>query len=143
MWICVADASWSSHCGILIRLGLAAQRVSESFVCGSQPEIKEELTKQMPGIPISALATSALLVWLSTWLPKIFRYWIPPLLLLLIAVFIEPDWTVDACRLYGGQQHDRDLAIIRDAQALTTPGGYVMDAKGETIFRRRPYYYAF
>jgi hypothetical protein len=26
--------------------------VSESFVCGSQPEIKEELTKQMPGIPL-------------------------------------------------------------------------------------------
>jgi hypothetical protein len=62
---------------------------------------------------------------------------------LLIAGLIEPDWTVDAWRLYGGQQHDRDLAIIKDAETLTTPGEYVMDAKGETIFRRRPYYYTF
>jgi Dolichyl-phosphate-mannose-protein mannosyltransferase len=98
---------------------------------------------QMPGIPISAVAASALLFWASNWLPKIFRYWTPPLLLLLLAGLIEPNWTVDACRLYGGQQHDRDLAIIRDVEALTTPGQYVMDAKGETIFRRRPYYYAF
>ena len=49
---------------------------------------------------------------------------------------------MDACRLYGGQ-YDRDLAIIRDVGALTMPGECVMDAKGETIFRRRPYYYAF
>jgi Dolichyl-phosphate-mannose-protein mannosyltransferase len=97
---------------------------------------------QMPGIPISAVAASALLVWLSTWLPNVFRYWTPPFLFLLIACLIEPDWTVDACRLYGGQ-YDRDLAIITDVDALTTPGEYVMDAKGETIFRRRPYYYAF
>ena len=97
---------------------------------------------QMPGIPISAVAASALLVWVSTWLPNIFRYWTPLFLLLLIAGLIEPDWTVDACRLYGGQ-YDRDLAIIRDVDALTTPGECVMDAKGETIFRRRPYYYAF
>ena len=98
---------------------------------------------QMPGIPISAVAASGLLFWGSKWLPKIFRYWTPPLLLLLLAGLIEPNWTLDACRLYGGQQHDRDLAIIRDVEALTTPGQYVMDAKGETIFRRRPYYYAF
>jgi hypothetical protein len=57
---------------------------------------------QMPGIPISAVAASALLVWVSTWLPKILRYWTPPFLLLLIAGLIEPDWTVDAYRLYGG-----------------------------------------
>lgn len=97
---------------------------------------------QMPGIPISAVAASALLVWVSTWLPNIFRYWIPPFLLLLIADLIEPDWTMDACRLYGGQ-YDRDLAIIRDVGALITPGECVMDAKGEPIFRRRPYYYVF
>jgi hypothetical protein len=98
---------------------------------------------QMPGIPISAVAAGALLVWVSTRLPNVFRCGAPPLLLLLVAGLIEPDWTVDACRLYGGQQHDRDLAIIKDAETLTTPGEYVMDAKGETIFRRRPYYYAF
>ena len=98
---------------------------------------------QMPGIPISAVAASALLVWGSNRLPKIFRHWTPPFLLLLMAGLTEPAWTLDAYRLYGGQQHDRDLAIIKDVEALTAPGQYVMDAKGETIFRRRPYYYAF
>jgi hypothetical protein len=97
---------------------------------------------QMPGIPILAVTASALLVWLSNWLPTALSWWTPPFFLLLIAGLVEPDWTVDACRLYGGQ-YDRDLAIIRDVETLTKPGEYVMDAKGETIFRRRPYYYAF
>jgi hypothetical protein len=97
---------------------------------------------QMPGIPMSAVAASGLFVWLSSRLPNVFRNWTPPFLLLVIAGLIEPDWTVDACRLYGGQ-YDRDLAIIRDVETITTPDEYVMDAKGETIFRRRPFYYAF
>ena len=97
---------------------------------------------QMPGIPIFVVTASALLVWLSNWLPNALSWWTPPILLLRAAGLVEPDWTVDACRLYGGQ-YDRDLAIIRDVETLTIPGEYVMDAKGETIFRRRPYYYAF
>jgi hypothetical protein len=98
---------------------------------------------QMPGIPILTVTASALIVWLCQWLPTALRWWTPPFLLLLVVGLVEPGWTVDAYRLYGGQQHDRDLAIIRDVETLTTPGEYVMDAKGETIFRRRPYYYAF
>jgi hypothetical protein len=98
---------------------------------------------QMPGIPLLAVIASALLVWLCKCLPNVLRCWTPPFLLLLMAGLVEPDWTVDACRLYGGQQHDRELAIIRDVEILTRPSEYVMDAKGETIFRRRPYYYAF
>jgi len=97
---------------------------------------------QMPGIPISVVTVTALLVWLSKWLPNALNRWTPPIFLLLMVGLVEPDWTVDACRLYGGQ-YDRDLATIRDVEVLTRLGEYVMDAKGETIFRRRPYYYAF
>ena len=97
---------------------------------------------QMPGISILVVTASALFVWLSSWLPKALSWWAPPFLLLLIAGFVQPDWTVDACRLYRGQ-YDRDLAIIRDVETLTTRDEFVMDAKGEAIFRRRPYYYAF
>jgi hypothetical protein len=98
--------------------------------------------RRCPGVPISAVALSALLVWFSKWLPNSFRNWTPPFLLFLIAGVIEPDWTHDACRLYEGQ-YEQDLATIKDVLVLTTPGEYVMDAKGETIFRERPYYYAF
>lgn len=97
---------------------------------------------QMPGFPISAIAVSALLVWLSRGFPERFRTWAPPFLLILIAGLVEPDWTKDACRLYGGQ-YERDLAMIKDVLALTASGEYVMDAKGETVFRPRPNYYAF
>jgi Dolichyl-phosphate-mannose-protein mannosyltransferase len=98
---------------------------------------------QMPGIPLLAVTASALVVWLCKGLPSALRCWTPPILLLLVAGLVEPDSTVDAYRLYGGRQHDRDLAVIREVETLTAPGDYVMDAKGETIFRRRPYYYAF
>jgi hypothetical protein len=97
---------------------------------------------QMPGFPISAIAVGALLVWLSSWSPESFRNWVPPFLLIFIAGLVETDWTKDAFRLYGGQ-YERDLAMIKDALTLTTSGEYVMDAKGETVFRPRPYYYAF
>src|SRR5262249_47336387 len=63
---------------------------------------------------------------------KALSWWAPPFLLLLIAGLVQPDWTVDACRLYRGQ-YDRDLAIIRDVETLTTRDEFVMDAKGEAI----------
>ena len=34
------------------------------------------------------------------------------------------------------------IAMMRDVLALTRPGDCVMDLKGETIYRRRPFYYA-
>jgi Dolichyl-phosphate-mannose-protein mannosyltransferase len=97
---------------------------------------------QMPGIPILVVTASALFVWLSNRLPNTLSWWTPPFFLLLIAGLVQPSWTIKACRLQEGQ-HDRHLAIIKDVEALTLPDDYVMDAKGETIFRRRPYYYVF
>ncbi len=62
--------------------------------------------------------------------------------------------------LHGGFQHSGDPAdsaeisssfieranaggieAIREARALTNPGDYLMDSKGETIYRQRPYWY--
>jgi hypothetical protein len=97
---------------------------------------------QMPGFPTSAIAVSALLIWLTCRFPYCFRTWVPPLLLILIAGLVAPDWTKDACRINRGQ-YERDFAIIKDVLALTAPGEYVMDAKGEAVFRPRPNYYAF
>ncbi len=36
-----------------------------------------------------------------------------------------------------------DLAMVADVLRLTPPSGFVMDVKGETLFRRRPVYAAF
>jgi hypothetical protein len=43
-----------------------------------------------------------------------------------------------------GRNHSSDdrIAMIADVLALTRPGEFVMDSKGETIYRPRPYYYA-
>jgi 4-amino-4-deoxy-L-arabinose transferase-like glycosyltransferase len=35
-----------------------------------------------------------------------------------------------------------EIAMVADVLRLTKPSDYVMDAMGETIYRRRPYYYA-
>lgn len=44
----------------------------------------------------------------------------------------SPPW----CNRLAG--HEREVALVLN---LTGPGDYVMDAKGDSIFRRRPYYY--
>jgi hypothetical protein len=36
----------------------------------------------------------------------------------------------------------QEIAMVADVLRLTKPTDYVMDAMGETIYRRRPYYYA-
>jgi len=35
------------------------------------------------------------------------------------------------------------IGMVADTLKLTAPGDYVMDSKGESIYRRRPYYYVF
>ncbi|MEP6670354.1 MAG: glycosyltransferase family 39 protein [Chthoniobacter sp.] len=35
------------------------------------------------------------------------------------------------------------IGMVADTLKLTEPGDYVMDSKGETIYRRRPFYYVF
>lgn len=42
---------------------------------------------------------------------------------------------------WQNQTHNQER-LLADVVRLTEPGDYVMDAKGETIFRRRPFYYA-
>ena len=48
---------------------------------------------------------------------------------------------VEAAPWSDGMAEQR--ALLRDTLALTRPGDYVLDLKGETIFRRRPIYLAY
>src|SRR6202040_590305 len=41
------------------------------------------------------------------------------------------------------QTNQTNFAIISDALKLTHPGETVLDAKGQTIYRPRPFYYVF
>ena len=52
----------------------------------------------------------------------------------------EVQWTLNHRPIFGRGSEDR-IASIAQALTLTKPGEYVMDPKGDLIFRPRPYYF--
>jgi len=62
------------------------------------------------------------------------RTWIFAVLALVFAAFI-----VKETRGFRDQTHE-EITMIRQVLRLTRPGEYLMDIKGETIFRQRPSY---
>ncbi|MDR3403850.1 MAG: glycosyltransferase family 39 protein [Chthoniobacter sp.] len=111
----------------------------------------------MPLLPIFVLAGLSLDAWqqaANRWLPKRwqsgftrlreslqgrFRKGLPWLLLPSLILVVEIIWIVSARPLFVRIESNRmnNLAIVLQ---LTKPGEYVLDAKGETIFRPRPCY---
>ncbi len=95
------------------------------------------LTNQdfLPFTPMLMLVLAPGLLWLTDRCPR----WLQPLLWLavftglLVPLLRDP---IDNTPNPG--RYERFLAIVLK---LTEPDDYVMDAKGEAIFRRRPYYY--
>ncbi len=57
-----------------------------------------------------------------------------------IAIFFQM-WLVFTQHLFTDATVE-DVRMVADVLKLTTPDQYVMDGKGETVFRRRPFYYA-
>jgi hypothetical protein len=52
----------------------------------------------------------------------------------------------NACQMFMAENPlknstERDIAMVRDVLKLTAPGEAIMDAKGETIYRRRAFFY--
>jgi len=43
---------------------------------------------------------------------------------------------------HEGREPELDLSDLREVLRLTDPGDYVMDAKGDAVFRTRPFYFA-
>src|SRR5690606_14744045 len=86
----------------------------------------------LPWYPLFAIVLSALLVPAARKLPRV------PLLGILLAFFV---WVMVIVidPIHGSNQGD--VQTIQEAITLTEPHEYVLDPKGETVYRNRPYYF--
>ena len=91
----------------------------------------------VPFLPLFSIVAMSFVAWLGALLHPRLRYALPALLLCaeLGAVLFPKKHTLaeKSVRVWN-----ENLAEVLD---LTNPGDYVMDAKGETIFRTRPIYF--
>ena len=94
----------------------------------------------IPFFPILILVLSYPVVRLGEWLHS--KCGTPALLLPAFLASVELFWMVSS-RPPWKPANQRNVAIISDTLNLTNPGETVFDAKGQTIFRPRPYYYVF
>jgi len=83
---------------------------------------------------------AAFLVWAGDRIHKATNGVAPAFLLLTVAVAGEFVWMIKSCPPFEDRNKD-EQAVIADTLKLTHPGETVLDAKGQAIFRRRPYYY--
>jgi hypothetical protein len=95
------------------------------------------LTNQdfLPLTPMLMLVLAPGLIWLTDHFPR----WLQPLPgLAAVASLLVPLLRDPMDNTPNPGRYERFLAIVLK---LTGPNDYVMDAKGEAIFRRRPYYF--
>jgi len=100
------------------------------------------ITKQdyIPFFSILSPVAAAFLVWAGDRIHKATNGVAPAFLLLSVAVAGEFVWMIKSCPPFEDRNKD-EQAVIADTLKLTHPGETVLDAKGQAIFRRRPYYY--
>ena len=94
----------------------------------------------LPFFPILILVLACPLVWISEWIRS--KTALPAYLLPALVALSELSWMISAHPPLKPTNRT-NLAIISDALKLTHPGETVLDAKGQTIYRPRPFYYVF
>jgi len=104
------------------------------------PDITRE--DDVPYVPLTPLLALPLLYWAHgrLRLPRIearFFTWILPAL-----CFAELIWVWNTNTLRSDQMKDTTRRI-HDVLLMTAPGDYVMDARGDSVFRMRPFYWVF
>ena len=94
----------------------------------------------LPFFPILILVLTCPLVWIGDWIRSktVFSAYLLPAL---VAV-LELSWMIKA-RPPLKATNQTNFAIVSDVLNLTHPEETVLDAKGQTIYRRRPFYYVF
>jgi hypothetical protein len=94
----------------------------------------------LPFYPLLMLAIAGLLIELGNWIGSKTRW--PIFLLPLLVVCWQ---LAGILRVHPPfkQTNQKNVQIISDTLNLTHPGDTVLDAKGQTIYRPRPYYYVF
>lgn len=106
------------------------------LLCGFWPMITPQ--DFMPWYPVAILCATPAILWATGRTGR----WLPPLLILALLVLLEFNWMFSKQPPFKREQIKR-YEDIAQALALTRPGEFLMDSKGETIFRPRPYYYVF
>jgi hypothetical protein len=94
----------------------------------------------LPFFPILILVLTCPLVWIGERIQS--RTAVPAFVLPALVAVAEIGSIIGA-RPPLKQTNQTNFAIISDALKLTHPGETVLDAKGQTIYRSRPFYYVF
>jgi hypothetical protein len=113
------------------------------FIClllSYWPDITRE--DDLPYIPLTPLLAVPLLIWIASrfkapWLEARFFTWVLPAVCFAELIWI---WNTNTLRTDRMKATTRS---IQDVLSLSAPDDYVMDARGDYIFRQRPYYWAF
>ena len=92
----------------------------------------------LPFFPILILVLTSPLVWIGNWIRS--KTLFPAYLLPALIAVLELSWMINA-RPPLRATNQTNFAIVSDVLKLTKPGETVLDAKGQTIYRRRPFYY--
>jgi hypothetical protein len=95
----------------------------------------------IPFFPMVILVITVLLVGLGDLLHR-FSKMLPVFLVPAVVAISELIWMIKGHPPLR-QTNRRNIAIIEDILKLTNRDETVLDAKGQTIFRRRPYFYVF
>ena len=112
--------------------GLVRRRLFAFLACGVYLTLyasfapMTNLETYLPWYPLAVVLATPLLMRRERWLPPLAAAMVP------IIVFTAQPWRNDA---------ERSIVLVEEVLALTHPSETVMDLKGETVFRARPYYF--
>jgi hypothetical protein len=112
--------------------GLVRRRLFAFLACGVYLTLyasfapMTNLETYLPFYPLAAVLATPLLMRHERWLPAL-----AAAMIVAIVVTARP-WRNEA---------ERSIVLVEEIVALTQPGEPVMDLKGETVFRQRPFYF--
>jgi Dolichyl-phosphate-mannose-protein mannosyltransferase len=92
----------------------------------------------LPIFPVLAISIAPCLLWLATFVSRRIR--LASVIVPLLIVIIEITFVCIRQPPFRNKTTN-NTRMIADVLKLTDANDFVMDAKGETIYRRRPYYY--
>src|SRR4029077_932232 len=92
----------------------------------------------LPIFPVLAISIAPCILWLAILISRRMR--LAPVIIPLLIVIIEITFICIRQSPFRNKTINNPR-MIADVLKLTDGNDYVMDAKGETIYRRRPYYY--
>jgi hypothetical protein len=94
----------------------------------------------LPLYPLMAIVVAPSILWIGVKIAEYSRWRAPLFLVPALVACAELVWLVYDHPLWI-RPNAGNIAAITEVLRITKPGEYVMDAKGDSIFRPRPYYF--